>query len=210
MEPGRYRVRLLSKGLFGARKPMSGWIPIDVRKDARKGQAEEVTSEVTSQVKLVRDEQAARADVDTAQQQLARVSALYKDGLAPDDDVVEAQIEVAEARLRLSAAQQQPRALMLPDLETLVTLRERRYARATELYKAGLIRPEDVSVARGALAEERIRLELNQLVGVREQDLTTARRAYAAGVATQQEVLKASQALEKARQRLAANDAGRR
>ncbi len=89
-------------------------------------------------------------------------------------------------------------------------LRERRYARATELYKAGLIHPEDVSVARGALAEERIRLELNQLVGVREQDLTTARRAYAAGVATQQEVAKASQALEKARQRLAANDAGRR
>jgi hypothetical protein len=148
MEPGRYRIRLLSRGLFGARKPVSGWIPIDVRKDARKGQAEEVTSEVTSQVKLVRDEQPARADVDTAQQELARVSALYKDGLAPDDDVVEAQIEVAEARLRLSAAQQQPHALMLPDLETLVTLRERRVARATELYKAGLIRPEDVSAAR--------------------------------------------------------------
>jgi hypothetical protein len=65
MEPGRYRIRLLSRGLFGARKPVSGWIPIDVRKDARRGQ----TEEVKSQVKLVRDEQAARAD--QAQQSLS-------------------------------------------------------------------------------------------------------------------------------------------
>jgi hypothetical protein len=66
----------------------------------------------------------------------------------------------------------------------------------------------DLNAARIALAEARIRLELNRLIAICAEDLAAAQAAFEAGIATEQEVAKARQALAKARQRLAANRVG--
>lgn len=160
-----------------------------------------------SDSKIVGKEEPARADVARAQQDLARVSELYRQGLSSAEEVAKAKIEVAEARIRLSTALRQSPAMMISDLETLVGLREQLLALATERYKAGVLASRELSAARIARAEARIRLELTQLVVLREGDLAAARAAYAAGVATRPEVDRASQSLEKARRRLAANEA---
>lgn len=148
----------------------------------------------------------ANAEVAAAQRKLEQATERFKNGLAPAPTVNQAEVELAEARIRLATIRattiQELSQIIIQNMETIVTNRERLWEGMQALYKAGVVSLTEVNNARIALAEGRIQLELHTLVAIREQDLAQRRAAFEAGVGTQQQVEEATVALAEARRRL--------
>lgn len=143
------------------------------------------------------------ANVAQAQQELAHMDARYKAGITTLSSVQEAEIKLAEARLRLAVFEKQPQTI-IEQAELIVKHHERLVALDTERYKAGIATTVELNAARIELAEARMRLELHSLVALREENLARTTTLYQQGTASREQIENATNALAQAQSRLPA------
>ena len=97
--------------------------------------------------------------VQLAENDLNRIRQLQKEAGVPESDVVQAEIQLKDANIRLAEGRRDSTRVMHL-LEELVKLRETQLERVQQLATAGAASAADGAMARKLLNEDRIRLEL--------------------------------------------------
>lgn len=142
----------------------------------------------------------AKQAVAAAEQTLSQLKGAA--GAVPASRVIQAEADLAEAQVRLAAAEGKQQAL-LDGLSVLVALRERQWEQLKQA--TGAVPQRRVNNARIELAEARIRLELHTIVVLREQEL--AGLAETSAAVPKRQIDEARKALKEARTRLLTGEA---
>ncbi|MBL7223638.1 MAG: hypothetical protein ISS72_07285 [Candidatus Brocadiae bacterium] len=156
-----------------------------------------------------------RKVVELRQRQVDRTKALYRKGVASQPELAEAEIALADARVRL-AEREGAGGTATAELRRIVELRQQQAARVKTLVERGVATQAELAEAEIALADARIRLaeregaedtataELRRVVELRQRQVARVRTLVKAGRAPGPELAEAEVKLAEARARLAA------
>ena len=146
------------------------------------------------------------AGVAQAEGNLRRVTAGFDAGADTKEDLGQAKIALADARLR-AAQDRKVFTGLRQDLETIVTQRQALLAQINAGQRAGAASSRDITSAEEALAQARARLDLYAIVQARQTQFSEASARQKEGASSAEEMARVTASLQKAEQRFVENGA---